>query len=176
MAQKEHNTRRGELRRPWIQYRDNRAPVRIFLMRKRNFKVYADIGDSPTRLLRTLSVLDTGAGPNFIGKNALPAEDLTPLSYGPLPDIADANSNPIQIKGITRLLVRLKTRAYWVEFILCVSLAAPVILVCDFCDKHVEAILPRQRLVELEDGTTYPLSENPWVGVRKAPLLPVAQE
>ena len=109
-AQNEHNTRRGELRRPWIQYRDSRAPVRVFLMTKRNFKVYADIGDSPTRLLRTLSVLDTGAGPNFIRKNALPAGDLTPLSYGPLPDIADANSNHIQVKGITRLLVRLKTR------------------------------------------------------------------
>ena len=49
-------------------------------MTKRNFKVYADIVDSPTRLLRTLPVLDTGAGPNFIRKNAPPAGDLTPLS------------------------------------------------------------------------------------------------
>ena len=154
MAQKEHNTRRGELRRPWIQYRDSRAPVRVFLMTRRNFKVYADIGDSPTRLLRTLSILDTGAGPNFIRKNALPAGDLIPLSYGPLPDIADANSNPIQVKGIKRLLVRLKTRAYWVEFIVCDSLAAPVILGCDFCHKHVEAILPRQRLVDVVEGTS----------------------
>ena len=86
-------------------------------MKKRNCKVHANIGDSLTRLLRTLSVIDTGARPNFIRKNALPAGDLTPLSYEPLPDIADANSNPIQLKGITRLLVRLKTRAYWVEFI-----------------------------------------------------------
>ena len=142
----------------------------------RNFKVYADIDDSPTRLLRTLSVLDTGAGPNFIRKNALPAGDLTPLSYGHLPDIADANSNPIPVKGITRLLVHLKTRAYWVEFIVRDSLAAPVILGCDFCDKHVKAILPRQRLVELENRTTIPIVRKPLGRVRKAPPLPVAQE
>ena len=145
-------------------------------MTKRNFKVYADIGESPTRLLRTLSVLDTGADPNFIRKNALPAGDLTPLSYGPLPDVSDANSNPIQVKGIMRLLIRLKTRAYWIEFIMCDSLAAPVILGCNFCDKHVEAILPRQRLVELEDGTTIPIVRKPLGRVRKAPPLPVAQE
>ena len=145
-------------------------------MTKRNFKVYADIGDSPTRLLRTLSVLDTGAGPYFIRKNPLPAGDLTPISYGPLPDIADAKSNAIHVKGITRLLVRLKTRAYWVEFIVCDSLAAPAILGCDFCDKHVEAILPRQRSVELEDGTTIPIVRKPPGRVREAPPPPVVQE
>ena len=145
-------------------------------MTKRNFKVYADIGDSSTRLLRTLSVLDTGAGPNFIRKNAPPSGDLTPISYGPLPYIADANSNPIQVKGITRLLVRLKIRAYWVEFIVCDSLAAPIILGCEFFEKHVEAIPPRQRLLELEDGTTIPIFRKPLGRVRKAPPLPVAQE
>ena len=176
MTQREHKTLRRELRRPWIQYRDSRAPVLIFLMTKRNFKDYTDIGDSATRLLRTLSVLDTGAGPNFIRKKALPAGDLSLLSYGPLPDIADANSNPIQVKGIMRLLVRLKTRAYWVEFIVCDSLAAPVMLGCDFSDEHVEAILPRQRLVELADGTTIPIVRKPLARIRRAPPLPVAQE
>ena len=49
MAQKEHTTRRGEFRHPGIQYRDSRALVRIFLMTNRNFKVYADLGNNPSR-------------------------------------------------------------------------------------------------------------------------------
>lgn len=33
-------------------------------------------------------------------------------------------------------------------------LATSLILGCDFCDKHIEAIRPWKRLVKLEDGTT----------------------
>ena len=174
MAHKEHNTRRGELCRPWIQYRDSSAPVRIFFMTKQKFKFYADLRDKYIRLLRTLSVLDTDGGPNCIRKNATLTGDLNSISYGRLPDIADANSNPIHVEGIELLLVRLKTRAYLVESIVCDSLAGPVILGCDFCDKHVESILPRQRLVELEDGTTIPIVRKLLGWVTESRLQPLA--
>lgn len=42
------------------------------------------------------------------------------------------------------------------DFIVSKALAAPVIYGCDYCDQFVEAIWPRLKHVELEDGTVVP--------------------
>ena len=161
----------GELRRPWIRFRNTRQPDRVFRMAKRKFKVYADLGESNS-MRRIHSVLDTGAGPNFIRKSTLlPGEQLK-VTHEPLPEIADANSNPTRAKETIRLLVRLGTRAYLVEFIVCESLAASLILGCDFCTQIVEAILPRKREVELHDGTTVPIVLKPLARPPEAVNLP----
>ena len=127
------------------------------LMKKRNYKVYADVGQGRTILTRKLSVLDTGAGPNFIRASELPPGVDKPR-YGPLPNISDADNNPIRMIGLVDLVTRLGNRIVKVEFIVCERLAAPVILGCDFCDRFVEAIFPRKRLIEMDDGTTVPIT------------------
>ena len=112
-------------------------------MAKRNFKVYSDPGENKS-MRRILSVLGTGAGPNFIRKcTLLPGEQVT-VTHEPLPEIADANSNPIRSKETNRLLFRLGTRAFMVEYVVCESLAASLILGCNFCTRNFEAILPRK--------------------------------
>ena len=62
------------------------------------------------------------------------------------------------------------------EFLVCDRLAAPVILGCDFCDRVVEAIYPRKRVVELDDGSTVPIVRRPSRRPDSMPKLPAAQE
>lgn len=42
-------------------------------------------------------------------------------------------------------------------FYVCERLATSYVLDSDFCDRFLEAIKPRKRLVELEDGTPVPI-------------------
>ena len=112
---------------------------------RRNYKVYADIGTQRNVLSRVLSVLDTGAGPNFIRRSMLPPG--APVRQGPLPSVSDVNNNPIAMSGTVRLVVRLGAYVVKLDFIVCERLAAPVILWCDYLDRFVEAIRPRQKLV-----------------------------
>lgn len=60
-------------------------------MRKRNYKVYADIGINRPVLVPRLVVLDTGAGPSFIRASELRPEDLRQVVMRKLPGIQDAN-------------------------------------------------------------------------------------
>ena len=142
-------------------------------MAKRNYKVYTQVGISRNILERLLAVLDPGAGPNFIRDSDLP-HGVTRLRYGPLPNVADANNNPIRMKGLAHLLVRLGSRLVKLEFIVCDRLAAPLILGCDFMDRFVEAIYPRKKTVEMDDGTTVPITRKP---LRRPPVAsPVAPQ
>ena len=120
-------------------------------------------------------MLDTGAGPNFIHKDALPP-DIGELKQGPLPSIADPNNRPLDMAGSVDLIVQLGRTMAKSEFLVCERLAAPMIIGADFCDKFVEAILPRKRRVELHDGTTIPIVRKVPKGPQGAPPLPTEQE
>ena len=148
----------------------------LLVMARRNYKVYADVGLNRPLLTRRLTVLDTGAGPNFIRKDELPPGFESRLRYGPLLNIGDANNNPLSMLGVISLIVRLGTFLVKLDFIVCERLAAPVILGCDFCDRFVEAIKPRKKLVELEDGTTVPIVRRPLARSSRAVPLPHSQE
>ena len=149
------------LRRPWHRSNNEKNPDRILVMSKRNYKVYADIGPDRTRLRRLLSVVDTGAGPNFIRREELPPGIEKDIRYGPLPDICDANDRPLRMIGTIRLVVRLGRLVSLADFIICQQLAAPMILGADYCDRFVEAIRPRKKLIELDDGSTVPIVRRP---------------
>ena len=144
-------------KRPWRKYRPTHQREKVFVMAKRNYKLYTQVGTSRNILERLLAVLDSGAGPNFIRESDLP-RGVTRLRYGPLPKVDDANNNPIRMKGLPDLIVRLGSRLVKLEFIVCARLAAPLILGCDFMDRFVEAIYPRKKTVEMDDGTTIPIT------------------
>ena len=120
-------------------------------------------------------MVDTGAGPNFIRKDELPL-GVDVIRNGPLPNVADANNNPIRMTGLVDVVVRLGSRIAKAEFILCERLAAPVIVGCDFCDLFVEAIYSRKETIELDDGSTLPIVRRPLKRSPKAPPLPDSQE
>ena len=57
-----------QLRRPWRVITRPGNPELCCTLTSRNYKVYADIGFNRYRLTRKISILDTGAGANFIRK------------------------------------------------------------------------------------------------------------
>ncbi len=122
------------------------------LMTKRNFKVYTFLG--PDRR-KTLSTLDTGAGPNIIRADLVPHDaDIINVEGC---DLVGASGEPL---GITSLAVfRLAIGEINIEMEAYVSpnLATDLLLGCHFCDKYVESIQPRHQLVELHDGTIIPI-------------------
>lgn len=126
-------------------------------MKRRNYKVYAFYRDTHHGLSqRMLSILDTGAGPNFVRRSFL---STNAVIRAPNPDdnIRDANGNRLDVMGHCEMEVQLGTFVTRATFMVCHNLAAPVILGCDYCDRFVEAIRPRQREVELTNGTTIPI-------------------
>lgn len=61
------------------------------------------------------------------------------------------------------LTVRLGNYTVKIDFIVCESLATPVILGCDFRDRFVESIHPRSRKVTFDDGTEVPIFRRPLI-------------
>lgn len=100
-------------------------------MSRRFYKFYADTGPNPYQLERTLSVLNTGAGLNFIRHNALPPGSDDRVRAGAIFRVCDANLNPIDTAGMTSFVVRVGTEVSKVTFIVCSSLAVPMTLGCD---------------------------------------------
>lgn len=125
------------LRRPWRRVCDERRPTVIFLLKKRNYKVYADLGRNASVMTRHLTVLDTGAGPNVIRRDVLP-EGVTVRKLK-MTAFRGAKK-PIETVGLVDLHVRLGNVRIRQSFIVCERLATPVILGCTFCDQRVEAI------------------------------------
>ena len=164
------------LKRPWRRYVPPHKRDRVFVMAKRNYKVYADIGSNRYLLCRKLAILDTGAGPNFIRISELDPDWKERIRHGPLPCVNDANDKPLKTVGTIEQIVRLGNLIVKLDFIVCESLAASVILGADFCDRFIEAIYPRKKSVELDDGSTVPIVRRPLSRPPTAPPLPKEQE
>lgn len=104
-----------QLQRPWRRHRSPKHPGRIVIMAKLNCKVYADLGLDRDRMFRVLSILDTGAGLNFVRRTELPVEVERYIRHGPLPDICDASNKPATVVGTVNLPVKLGTFIVHVE-------------------------------------------------------------
>lgn len=118
------------------------------------------IGPSFSTVQQFLSVLDTGAGSSFVPKSVLSEALLQIIKL--LSDeirVRDTNNNRIEILGSIELAVSIGSRQQMGSFYVIERLATNFKLSSNFCDKHVEAIQPRQRTVELDEGTTVPISD-----------------
>lgn len=71
-----------------------------------------------------------------------------------LPDIRDANKQPLKLLRTINPAVQLAFNNIRVHILVCDFLAAPMILRTDFCGKRVQAIRPGDKVVELEDRIT----------------------
>ena len=158
------------LQRPWIRTRSQRFKDAVCVLQKRNYKVYAEVSAKKGVSKRILSILDTGAGPNLVKREAIP-EGAEVLSAEHLP-IRGANGKPIDVAGCVYLTVTVGTQVAKREFLVCERLATDLILGCDYCDRHVEEILPRKRLIKLDDGTTVPIVRKASARPPNAPRLP----
>ena len=157
--------------RPWRRYRED-SDAELCVMTKRNYKIHAYLGHTGQTLMRHLTVLDTGAGHNFVRMNALTEAAQRAIRPCRLPDIRDANKGKVRTVGTVTLRCQLGSYETRVNFVVCERLSVPVILGCDFCDRYVEAIMPRQKMVELDDGSTVPIIRVPSTRARDAVPLP----
>lgn len=73
-------------------------------------------------------------------------------------------------------MVQLGNHISTFEFIVCKRLSAPVALGWGFFEHAVESILPPERCIELNDGTTVPIVRRPWRRPPNAAPLPPEQE
>lgn len=132
----------GVLRSPWIWSHNFHIPDRVLVMARRNYKFYADLVLSNQFMVRQLPFLDTGAAPNLIHLDLISPTLRAFMQYVPGLDIEYASNKPLQAVEMTTLTVRLGTYLVQLDFVVCKSLVAPVILGCDVGDLFVEAIHP----------------------------------
>ena len=62
----------GFLQRPWRRIRRNTELEAMYILAKRNYKVYANIWMSIKNMRRFVAILHTSAGSSFIGQDELP--------------------------------------------------------------------------------------------------------
>lgn len=109
-------------------------------MAKRNYKIYAGLGLDRYRVFRVLSILDTGVGPNYAQRTVMTDEMERCIRHGPVLDICGANHMVTALVGTVKLPVNSGNFLVHVEFIVCQSLVALVILGANFCGRYLEAI------------------------------------
>ena len=124
----------------------------------RNYKVSATVGVSATILTPVSAILDTGAGPNLIRETVLPEDwERYRIPGHPAFHIVGAGGRRLLQKGNITLTVQLGTLKVQARFIVVESLAAECILGCQFIDRQVQAILPKEKRVTLANGSVIPI-------------------
>ncbi|GAB0498675.1 hypothetical protein MMPV_010022 [Pyropia vietnamensis] len=117
-----------------------------------NYKVSATLGVTPQSTKAYFPVLDTGAGPNLLRKDTLPDSWLTHVRDIRGPTIKDANGRIIRTTQAVTLTADIGNLTTEVDFLVCETLSVPCILGCSFINKHVEAIRPSKRVIDLHDA------------------------
>lgn len=79
----------------------------MFTLSKQNYKISADLGSNSRLLFRNLSILDTGAGPNFLRINVLPSGRERMIEPTVLPSFNDSNNRPFRMLGQVSVVSRL---------------------------------------------------------------------
>ena len=143
----------------------------VLLLRKENYKVKANIGLSTSSLWRHVAVLDTGAGPNCVNRDSLPPGWQRRLRPVPGYSVYDASGGTLKILGVVTLAVEVGRCRVKAEFIVCDRFQVPFILGTDFTDRFVTGIFPKDKYVEMEDGSTTPI-----IQAFRGPELPTRVE
>ena len=146
------------LERPWHRVRSDTAPEAVYVLARRNYKVHANIGETVRHTTRFVVVLDTGAASSFINLRDIPVDvrkRIMPPSSST--NVRNASGSSVPIAGTIDLVVQVGESIEHVNFLVAKKLATSVILGCDFCDRHVESIRPRDRTVVMDDGSTVPI-------------------
>lgn len=148
-------------------------PERICILRRRNYKIFADIGPDGYDLKSFRTILENGSGPTFTPSMKVSRRYGFKNRTAALPEICVAKFNPLKMFGVVTISLRLGLFFSAAVLIFCPILSAFVILGADYCKKLLEEIGPRWKFVELDDGGTVPIVRwPPKRNCRSPPLLP----
>lgn len=103
-------------------------------------------------LTEVLSIRSTGTGPNFVRGDVLHRSLAGRIQYAYQPDKQDANKYLLKLLGtINDAVQQALSYIVCVNFYMCESLAAPMILEAAYCNKFVRNIRPGNEIIELAD-------------------------
>ena len=126
----------------------------VYSLTTRNYKVSATVGVTTVVQTPVRAILDTGAGPNLVREAVLPEDwQCRRLTGEPECRIVGAGGRKLRQKGIIILLVQVGQLRLKTKFIVVEELAAECILGCQFINRHVQTILPKDKKVILSDGS-----------------------
>jgi Retroviral aspartyl protease len=99
------------------------------------------------------AILDTGAGPNLVRAEILPTDwEKYRVAGAPTLQIVGAGGRRLKQSGAILLHVEICGLKIRMQFVVVPGLAAECILGCQFIDRHVKSILPKEKKVLLENG------------------------
>ena len=116
-----------------------------------NYKVDVTVGRKGT-MLPLRATLDTGAAPNLINQDALPADWLSAVRPVNILPFISASKHRLAVRGVLRLTVRIGHLRANVDFFVVPSIATPCILGTTFSDRFVQGIFPQTRKVTFTHG------------------------
>lgn len=112
-------------------------------MVSRNYKVYATLRLRRRKIHRYSVILNSGSGYTFIRKDVLQEKARKLIKPDPNQlKTRDTNNRQINSLGVINLAVDVGGTVEVMNLKVAEQLALPVIVCCEYCDKHVEAIRP----------------------------------
>lgn len=117
---------------PLTSGRTGKNPDSVFILARRNCKVFRDLSDSPLHRKRVLYIFDTVVGSIFIQK------DQRINNPGPIPKVRDATSRLLSIYGLVTISVHPSTSKEHVTFFVVEQVSEKLILSCVYVDKHMK--------------------------------------
>lgn len=128
---------------------------KMFLLRKRNDKIFVNVGLIPSLMRNLLDILDTEAGSTFLREDQLTSFLETQVVHeSETTKIYDANDKPLCIVGSTKLYVLVVRMKKLVNFLVCEPVTVPAILGCVVCDQFVNSVHSKAGLVRPIDAST----------------------
>jgi hypothetical protein len=130
----------------------------IFPLKSRNYKVSAAVGVSTAVISPVRAILDTGAGPNLVRASILTDDWERYRVLGePTLNIVGAGGRRLRQKGTVSMIVEVGRLQIKSGFLVIEGLAADCLRGCLFINKHVTAILPKEKKVRLSNAIVIPI-------------------
>lgn len=119
-----------------------------------HYAVSGSFGASRQAMTPSPIVVDTGSGFNVVRKDVLPSGWRScVIPDAELPDIGDANGNPLPVLTAVWLRVRFGNAQYKVPFLVVENLACPMLVGTHFTNRHVDAIWCRLGRIQFTRAT-----------------------
>jgi hypothetical protein len=103
-------------------------------------------------------IFDTGAGPNIVHLRVLPDNwESYRIADAPPVNLMGTGGRRLHQRGTVNLHVEIGRLSVRAQFLVVQNLAADCILGCQFIDRQVQAILPKEKQIRLIDGSSIPI-------------------
>jgi Retroviral aspartyl protease len=143
----------------------NVAIESVFPLVSRNYKISATVGVTTVAATPVRDILDTGAGHNLIREEVLPEDwERYRVANALVFNVVGAGGRHLRQKGVVTLVVQLDNLRTHARFLVVTSLAAECILGCQYIDRCVRTIIPKEKRVVLSGDSIIPIlrdSEQP---------------